>query len=307
MKPIHLWARTYPTRIVHLIVGFPPGGTGDSLARIVASALSDRLSQQVIVENRPGGGSSVATRTMLGLPADGHTLLLVGSSTVVNALLPKRTQPTLLEDLVPVAGLTASAFVIVVNSSAKQKTLVDLISYAKTYPGALRVGSYGAGTQSHLAAQLFCKHTGIDVTLVPYRGSALMINDLLGQHIKVAFDAVGSVLPHIKSGALRALAVTTAKRLNHILPEVPTAMEVVPGYEVIVWTGLAVRKGTPSDILDRLNHESTAALNDPTIIARLTDLAMDSMPSSRDEFVAFWSEDVKRTRKLIHDLGIDLE
>ena len=134
-----------------------------------------------------------------------------------------------------------------------------------------------------------------------------MMNDLLGQRITVAFDAVGSALPHINSGALRALAVTTRKRLNRILPEVPAAVEVVPGYEVFVWTGLAVRKGTPSDILDRLSYESTAALDDPTVVARLTDLAMDSMPSSRDEFVAFWSEDVKRTRKLIHDIGINLE
>lgn len=292
---------------MHLLIGFPPGGAGDALARIVAAQLSERLGQQVIVEYRAGAGTNVATRQMLSLPADGHTLLLIGSSTVVNALLHERDQPTLLQDIMPVSGFTVSPFVIVVNSSASQMTLADLVAYTKANPGKVRAGTYGVGTQSHIAAQSFCKHAGVDVILVPYRGSASMINDLLGQHIDIAFDSVGSALPHIKSGALRALAVTAGTRLNRALPEVPAATEVLPGYEVTTWTGLAVRQGTSLDIVKRLHNESVAALNHPIVRTRLTDLAFDTLVYSRDEFVAFWSEEVARTRKLIQDAGINLK
>lgn len=299
-----LGASQYPTRPLRLIVGFPPGGAGDTLARIIAQWLSGRVDQPVIVENIPGAGSMVATRTIVNAPADGHTLLLAGSSTIVSALLHERGQPALLENIIPVAGLTTSPFVIAVHSSAAERTVADLISYAKAHPGILKVGSYGTGTQSHLAASAFCKHAGIDVALIPYRGGAPLINDLIGRHIDVAFDGVSNVFPQINAGILRALAVTSARPLNHSLPTVPAAIEVVPNYEVVVWTALAMRKNTPLDIVERLNQECTAALDDPTIRARLADLALDPMPRNYDEILAFWFESASNTRKLILDAGI---
>jgi len=299
-----LGASKYPARPLRLIVGFPPGGAGDTLARIIAQWLSGRVDQPVIVENIPGAGSMVATRAIVNAPADGHTLLLAGSSTIVSALLHERGQPALLENIIPVAGLTTSPFVIVVHSSAAERTVADLISYAKAHPGILKVGSYGVGTQSHLAASAFCRHAGIDVAFIPYRGGAPLINDLIGRHIDVAFDSVGNVLPQINAGILRALAVTSSRPLNHSLPTVPAAIEVVPDYEVVVWTALVMQKNTPLDIVERLNKECTAALDDPTIRARLVDLAFDPMPRSYDEIFAFWLEEVSNTRKLILDAGM---
>lgn len=299
-----LGAQTYPTRTVHLIVGFPPGGAGDGLARLLAAEFSKQLGKPVIVENRPGAGSIVATRTMLNLPADGHAILLMGSSTVANGLLREGDYPTLLQSLVPVAGLTVSTFAIVVNSSAPQMTLADLISYARAHPTEINAGTYGVGTQSHLAAQLFCKYAGVDMTLVPYGGSAPLMNDLLARHIDVAFDGVGSALPHVKSGALRALAVTADKRLARLLPEVPAARELLPDYEIVTWTGLAVREGTAPDIVERLNRESNAVLTLPLVLSRMADLGLDAMPFGQEAFGAFWSTEVKRTRVLIREAGL---
>lgn len=300
-------ALTFPQRTLHLIIGFPPGGVGGALARIVATGLSERLGRQVIVDYMSGAGTNVSTRALLKLPADGHSLLLMGGSTVVNALLHERTQPALLQNIEPVSGLTVSAFVIAINSSASQGTLADLVAFAKANPGKVSVGTYGVGTQSHLAAQSFCKYADIEVTLVPYRGSAFMMTDLLGQHIDVAFDSVGSALPHINSGALRALAVTAAKRLTQVLTEVPAANETLPGYEILSWTGMAVRRGTQSDFIDRLHRECVMLLDDPLIRTRLSDLLLDTMPHSRSEFVEFWSRNVRHMRTLIHEIGISLE
>ena len=296
-------ASTYPSRQMRLIVGFPPGGASDILARVMACRLSERMGQPVIVENMPGAGTGLATHAIFNFPPDGHTLLLVGSSTVASALFHERDQPTFLADLMPTASLTTSAFAIAVNSSNSRPTLAGLVADAKARPGALNMGTYGAGTQSHLAALSFCRAAGIEVTLVPYRGSAPLINDLLGQHIQVAVDAIGNVLPHIKSGALTALAVTTAKPFARFLPGVPVTADLLPGYEMTVWTGLAVRRGTPLDIVERLHHECTASLSEPTVRAKLADLAWDIMPSSRDDFVAFWSDAIRRTRKIIVENG----
>jgi tripartite-type tricarboxylate transporter receptor subunit TctC len=302
-----LRADTYPTRPLRWIVGFSAGGTADITARLFSVWLSSRLGQQVVVENKPGAGTNVATRAALDLPPDGYTLLLIGSSTVVNALLHERNQPTILQEIVPVAGITVSAFVIVVNSSARETTLAELIAFAKANPGKLRMGSYGIGTQSHLAAHLFNRSAGIDAVHVPYRGGAPLVSDLLGQHIQVAFDTVASSLPHIQSGALRALAVTTAERLDPALPDVPAAAEIVPGYEAVAWVGLGIRKGTPLEVVERLNHEVSAGLADPMIAARLADLSISPTRYGLDEFGAFWSAEVQRTLELIQKTGLKLE
>lgn len=306
-SPSVLRAQAYPTRSLHLLVGFPAGGAADLLARSMAAWLSNRLNQKVIVENKPGAGSSVATRAVLDLPPDGHTLLLIGSSTVVNGVLLEHKQPALLREITPVAGLTTSAFVVAVNAVSSHATLADLIAYAKENPGEIRVGSYGVGTQSQVAARLFSRYAGIEVTHVPYRGGALLVNDLLGQHIQVAFDTVGNSLTHIKSGSLRALAVTGRERLMGALSEVPAATEVLPGFEIVVWTGLGVRKGTPLAIVEQLNRECIAALGDPDIVAKLSNISVEPMPYSLDGLADFWSEEADQTRRLVREVNIEIE
>lgn len=295
----YLGAVDYPAGPVRLILGFPPGGGGDVIARIVAAQLSGRLGQQVVVEYRPGAGSGIALRQMLNSPADGRTLLLMGGSAVIYALLHELDEPKLLQEILPVAGLTVSPFVVVAHSLVPQTTLPDLIAYAASNPREIRVGTYGLGTQSHLAAQSFCKNAGVDVVLVPYRGSAPMMKDLLGRHIEVAFDSVASALPHVQSGALRALAVTGQERLNNVLPGVPAAAEVLADYEAVMWNGIAVRSGTQSDIVMRLHDECMRALNDPAVNVALENLALDTMKFSRAEFSAFWSNQVTRSRRYI--------
>jgi tripartite-type tricarboxylate transporter receptor subunit TctC len=233
--------------------------------------------------------------------------LLIGSSTVVNGLLQESLRPRLLRDIVPVAGLTASAFVILMSAGAPQTNLADLIAYAKANPGKLRVGSYGIGTQSHLATELLKQKTGIDVTHVPFRGGAPLITNLIGKHIDVGFDTVGNALSHIRSGTLRALAVTTSTRLIDALPDIPTAAETVPGYEAIVWTGIAVRNGTPSDIVERLNSEFNVGLEAPNIRSRIENLAITPAAFSPKDFAAFWASEIETTLNLIRTLNIRLE
>lgn len=304
MFPRRPKAIAYPTRAVHLVVGFPPGGIGDALARLLSSHLSARLGQQVLVEYRAGAGSLIATRHTISLPADGHTLLLIGSSTIVSALLREREQSDVLQSIVLVASLTVSALVIVATPSASRKTLADLVAFARTHPVTMRVGTYGVGTQSYLAARSFCLCAGIELVLVPYPGSAPMMNDLLGGHIDIAFDSVGSALPHIRSGAMLPLAVTAAKRIDRILPDVPAAAELFPGYEVITWTGLAVRRGTPPGLIDQLHRECMTVLGDPDVYMRLRNLAMETLRHGRDMLDDFWSEEVKRTRRQLGEIGI---
>lgn len=299
-------AAEYPARPLRWIVGFPAGGAADIIVRIVAAQLSDQMGHQVVVENKPGAGTSLATSALLSAPPDGHTMLLLGSSTVVHALTQDHHQASILRNISPVAGLTTTAFVIAVHASAAHLTLADLIDDARANPGKLRMGSYGVGTQSQLAAQLFSEVAGIDVVHVPYRGGAPLMVDLLGRHIHVAVDTVASSLPYIREGALRALAVTAGTRLT-ALPDVPAAAETLPGYEMAVWTGIGVPRETPSEIVQRLNREVRTALADPKLASRLAELAIDPMPSSVDEFGAFWSAEAERTRRLIEKIGIKIQ
>ena len=298
-----LLAADYPTRPVRWIVGYPAGGAADLIARLIAARMSEQMGQHVFVENKPGAGTSLATSTLLSAPPDGYTMLMLGSSTVVHAVSHGHDQSSI---LLPIAGLTCTAFVIAVHASAPYVTLADLIDDARANPGKLRIGSYGVGTQSQLAAQAFSHAAGIDVVHVPYRGGAPLVADLLGQHIQVVFDTVASSLPHLREGTFRGLAVTAANRLK-ILPDIPAVADTLPGYEMGVWTGIGVVRDVPVAIVQRLNREVTAALADPAIRKRFADLAIDPMPTSIDEFSAFWLSEVDRTRKLIDTLGIKLQ
>src|SRR5581483_8200850 len=247
-------ADAYPTRALHLIVGFPAGGPTDLVARLLAQPLSERLGQQVVVENRPGGGSNVATQVVINAPPDGYTLLLVAPPNAINVTLYKKLPYNFLAEIVPVAGLADGPNVMEVHPSVPAKTVAEFIAYAKANPGKLSFASAGNGTTIHLSGELFMAMTGVKMLHVPYRGSAPALTDMMSGQVQVMFDNVLSSLPHVKSGALRALAVTSRTRID-TLPDVPTIAETVPGYETTTWWGVGVPKGTPPEIVDRLNRE----------------------------------------------------
>ena len=234
---------------MRLIVGFPAGGPTDIVARITAQSLSERLGQQVIVENRPGAGSNIATQAVITSPPDGYTLLLVSPPHAINATLYKKLPYNFLEDIVPVAGLADGPNVMEVHPSVPAKTVAEFIAYAKANPGKISFASAGNGTTIHLSGELFMAMTGVKMLHVPYRGSAPALTDMISGQVQVMFDNVLSSIPHLQSGALRPLAVTSRVRLE-TLPDVPTVAETVPGYETGTWWGVGVPKGTPAEIVD---------------------------------------------------------
>jgi tripartite-type tricarboxylate transporter receptor subunit TctC len=264
-------AQTYPTRPVRLIVGFPPGGATDIVARIVGQWLSERLGQQVIVENRAGGGSNIAAQAAVSSPPDGYTLLMATGSNAVNATFYDALPFNFVRDTVPVAGLVSYPLVMVVNPSVPASTVAEFIVYAKTNAGKVIMASYGTGTTGHLASELFKAMTDLNMVHVPYRGEASALTDLIGGQVEMMFASAPGSIEHIKSGRLRALAVSTATRWDH-LPHVPSIGETVPGYEASTWSGIVAPRGTPSQIIERLCGEINAGLANPSIVARLTEI-----------------------------------
>ena len=254
----------YPTRPVHLLVGFAAGGNFDVVARIIGEWMSEQLHQPVIVENRPGASSNLATEAAVRAPADGYTLILGGAVNAVNATLFEKLSFNFISDLAPVAQLVEFPNVMTVGASFPAKTIPEFIAYAKANPGKLNQGSSGRGTTQHLAGELFKSLTGTEFIHVPYRGAAPAITDLLGGQVQVLFEALPPSLEHIKAGTLRALAVTTAVR-SPVLPDVPTVGEFVRGYEASGWNGLLAPKDTPAYIIARLNAVINAGLRDPRV------------------------------------------
>src|SRR3954471_4360863 len=257
IAPSH--ATGYPTRAVRLIVGFPAGGPTDIVARIVAQSLSERLGQQIIVENRPGAGSNIATQAVIASPPDGYTLLLVSPPHAINATLYRKLPYDFLQEIVPVAGLADGPNVMEVHPSVPVKTVAEFIAYARANPGKVSFASAGNGTTIHLSGELFMAMTGVKMLHVPYRGSAPALTDMISGQVQVMFDNVLSSMPHLQSGALRPLAVTSRARLE-TLPEVPTVAETVPGYETGTWWGVGAPKKTPREIVEKLNAETNATL-----------------------------------------------
>jgi tripartite-type tricarboxylate transporter receptor subunit TctC len=302
--PPHAHAQPYPARPVRLIVGFPAGNAPDIIARLIAQWLSDALGQQFIVDNRPGAGSNIATETAVKSPADGYTLLLVVLTNVLNAALYSNLKFDFVHDLAPVAGIANAPFVVVVNPDLPAKTIPELIAYAKANPGKINMGSGGNGAATHVFGELFKLMAGVDLLHVPYRGSYLP--DLLSGQVQIVFNPIPQSMELIRSGKLRALAVTTARRLA-ALPDVPTVGEFVPGYEAIGWFGLSAPKGTPADIVARLNDATNAALADPKLKARLVELGVESMPMSAAEFGRFVAADYEKWAKVIKTAGIKAE
>src|SRR5262245_12327875 len=277
------WAQTYPSRPVHIIVPFAPAGPSDILARLIGQSLSERLGQQFVIDNRPGGGGNIGTEAVVRAPADGYTLLIVGAWNAVNATFYDKLNYNFIRDIAPVASIIRTPFVMAVNPTVPAKTVPEFIAYAKASPGKINYASAGAGTSSHLTGELFKMMAGVEMVHVPYRGSTPAETDLLGGQVQVMFDATPSSLPHIRAGKLRPLAVTTATRME-ILPDVPTVGEFVPGYEASIWFGVGAPKNTPVEIVDKLNKEINAGLADPNIKARLADLGGTALVGSPADF-----------------------
>jgi tripartite-type tricarboxylate transporter receptor subunit TctC len=296
-------AQDYPTRPLRWIIGFPPGGGADVVARIMTPWLSDQLGQQVILEHKPGAGMSIAAQAAANSAPDGYTLLFVGTANAVNPALYDSLPYNFLRDIAPVAGLVLYPVVLVVHPSFPAKSVSEFLDHAKANPGKVNLASFGIGTISHLAGELFKSMTGANLVHVPYRGGAAMVTDLLGGQVPAAFDVVANSLPHIRSGSLRALAVTTSARLE-VLPDVPTIGETVPGYEVVAWTGIGVPSGTPRAIIERLNREVNAGLANPGIKSRLAELTVVPTLYRPDEFGAHWTAETEKWSKVIRAAGI---
>ena len=295
-------ANEYPTRPVRVIVGFPAGGPTDIVARIIAQSLSERLGQQFIVENRPGAGSNIATQAVITSPPDGYTLLLVSPPHAINATLYRKLPYNFLEDIMPVAGLANGPNVMEVHPSVPAKTVAEFIEYAKANPGKVSFASAGNGTTIHLSGELFMAMTGIKMQHVPYRGSAPALTDMISGQVQVMFDNVLSSIGHLQSGALRPLAVTSRERLA-TLPDVPTLAETVPGYETGTWWGIGVPKGTPADIVERLNRETNAILAEPKIKTRFAELGSAPLVMSPGEFGKFLADETEKWAKAVKFSG----
>jgi tripartite-type tricarboxylate transporter receptor subunit TctC len=295
-------ALDYPTRPIRWVIGFPPGGGADIVARIIGRWLSERLGQQVIIENKPGAATNVAAQAVVNSPPDGYTLLWVGTSNAINATFYGNLPFNFLRDIAAVAGLVVYPLVIAVHPSVAAINLTELIALAKANPRGINYGSYGTGTTSHVAGELFKTMAGISMVHVPYRGGAPMVTDLLGGQVQAAFDVVANSLPHIRSGTLRALAVTTAKRLD-ALPDVPTIGETVQGYEALAWTGVGVPRGTPPAIIERLNREINAGLTDPNIKAQLAELTITPLIFTPAEFGTYMTAETEKWAKVVKLAG----
>ena len=299
-------AQAYPSRPVHIIVGFAPGGGTDIMARLIGSWLSDRLGQQVLVENRPGAGTNIATEAVVCAPADGYTLLLACLPNAFNATLYNNLKFNFVRDIAPVASIARDTFLVVVNPAVPAGALPEFIAYARASPGRINMASAGIGSGNHVFGELFKSMIGVDLVHVPYRGVAPALVDLLGGKTQVMFAPASISVEHIRAGQLRALAVMTATRSPQ-LPDLPAVAEFVPGYEASYWTGLGAPRNTPAEIVDRLNREVNAGLADPTIKARLEALDASAMPGSPADFGKLIADETERWGKVIRIAGIKAE
>ncbi|MGA8498586.1 MAG: tripartite tricarboxylate transporter substrate binding protein [Xanthobacteraceae bacterium] len=299
-------ADTYPSHPVRILVGFAAGSTTDILGRLIGQWLSQRLGQQFVIENRPGAGGNVAAEEMIKAAPDGYTLYMVPPAVAANAALYPHLNFDFLRDATAVAGVVRVPNVAEVNPALPVKTIPELIAYAKANPGKLSFESAGIGTASHLAGQLFNAMTGSNLQHVPYRGDGPAMVDLIAGQIQVGFATMTASIGHIRSGQLRALAVTTLKR-SDALPGVPTVAETVPGFEASSWFGIAAPKGTPADIVETLNRETNAGLADPTIKARLDDMGGMALTGSPADFGKLITDETEKWGKVIRDAGIKAE
>lgn len=292
------WAQTYPSRTVRIVVGFPPGGVGDVLARLVAQWLVEKLRQPFIVENRPGAAGNLAAEAAINAPADGYALLFVGVNHAINATLYEKLNFDFSRDIAPVAGVVRLPNVMVVHPSFPATTVSEFIAFAKANPGKVNMASAGNGTSAHVTGELFKIMSGIDMVHVPYRGGAPAITDLLAGHVQVYFGPLPESIQQIKAGGLRPLAVTSAARLD-ILPSIPAMSEYLPGYEATGWQGIGAPKHTPEEIIGLLNSQINACLNDPKIGARLSDLGGSVLTGSPAAFAQLIAAEIEKWGKVV--------
>jgi tripartite-type tricarboxylate transporter receptor subunit TctC len=304
--PRNTWALDYPTKPLRWIVGYPAGGSADTVSRILAQWLTERLGQPVLIENRPGAGTNISLQATISAPPDGYTMVYLATSATVNRLLFESLPLDVLHDIAPVSGVADFPFVLVVNKAIPSKTVAEFISYAKANPGKISMASFGAGTSSHLAGELFQSMTGVKLVHVPYRGEAFALADMISGHVEVMFDTLSAALPHIRSGALRALAMA-GKTRHEALPDVPTVGETVAGYEAMSWGGIGVRRGTAPEIIERLAHDINAGLADPVVRKRLNDVAAIPIFYTPTEFEAFMESETEKWAKVIKASGIKAE
>jgi len=295
-------AQTYPTRPLRLVVGFPPGGGTDIVARIMGRWLSERLGQPLIIENKPGAGTNIAVQAVVNSPPDGYTLLFVTTSSATNATLYDTLPFVFLRDIAPVAGLVRLPLVMQVNPSVPAKTVAEFIAHATANPGKINMASTGVGTSVHLAGELFKVMTGINMVHVPYRGGAPALTDMISGQVQVMFADLPSSLAHIQSGALRALAVTTATRSGS-LPHVPTVGETLAGYEASSWYGIGAPMGTPPETIELLNREINAGLANPGIKVKLAEAGTTPMPFTPAEFGAHVAAETEKWAKVVKFAG----
>ena len=296
------WAQAYPTRPVRLVVGFPPGGPTDIVARLMGQWLLERLGQPLVIENRPGASGNIATQAVINAPADGYTLLMASHANAINATLYGSLSFNFIRDVTPVAGLVQVPNVLEVNPAVPANTVAEFIAYAKSNPGKLSYASAGNGTSAHLAAELFKTMTGVELLHVPYRGSGPALVDMLSGQVQVMFDAIPSSIEHIKAGKLRALAVTTARR-SDALPNVPVIADTVRGYDTSGWFGVGAPAGTPVEIVDKLNKEINAGLADPKMKARFAELGASTMITTPAEFVTYIAAETDKWAKAVKFSG----
>jgi tripartite-type tricarboxylate transporter receptor subunit TctC len=299
-------AQTYPSRPVHLIVGYAPGGGTDIAARLIGQWLSERLGQPFVIDNRSGAGGNIGTEIAVRAPPDGYTLLLVSLANATNATLYDKLNYNFIRDIAPVAGIIRVPNVMEVNPAVPVKTVPEFIAYTKANPGKINMASAGNGSPPHVAGELFKMMAGVNMQHVPYRGGGAALADLLGGQVQVTFESTSSSIEYIRSGKLRALAVTTSTR-SEALPDIPTLSDFVPGYEASSWYGIGAPKNTPPDILDKLNNEINAGLADPKIKARFADLGGMALSGSPTDFGKLIAEETEKWSKVIRAANIKVE
>jgi len=299
-------ALDYPTRPVRWIVPYPAGGATDILARLVGHRLSERLGQQFIIENKAGAGNNIGTEAVVNAAPDGYTLLLVNPANAINASLYAKLNFNFIRDIVPVAGITRTPNIMTVSKDVQARTVAEFIAYAKANPGKVNMASSGNGTSVHLSGELFMAMTGVKMQHVPYRGAAPALTDMLSGQVDVIFDNMPSVISHIKAGTLRALAVTTAERSQQ-LPDVPTVAETVKDYEASAWFGVGAPKGTPNEVVEKLNKEINEILVEPAMRARLAELGGVPMVGSPEDFGKVVQSETDKWKKVVEFSGARVE
>jgi tripartite-type tricarboxylate transporter receptor subunit TctC len=296
----------FPNKPIKWIVPYPPGGTTDLLARLMGQYLSTKLGQQVVIENRAGGGNNIGTEVAVKSAPDGYTWHLVNPANAINASLYPKLNFNYLEDMAPVAGITRVPNVMTVTKNFPAKTVQEFIEYGKKNPGKINMASSGSGTSVHLSGEMFKFMAGVDMKHVPYKGAGPAITDLIGGQVDVLFDNMPSIIGHIRGGSVRALAVTSAQR-SPALPDVPAVGEIVPGYEASAWFGLSVPKGTPRPVIDRINREVNALLADPAVRAKLADLGGVPMPGTPEDFWNVHRAETEKWAKIVQFSGAKVE